>query len=142
MSIVNYFLKRDIVIFINSCFRYARQPRALLQEIPFKEIIYYLNEITNKKFQYTNPTTKRDIANRWNEGYRLDDFKKVIDVKTVEWIGTEFAKYLRPQTLFGKKFDSYVNQEQEGVSTCSNPECQQVLDGTEINCPKCHWRLR
>ena len=142
MSTVNYFVEKEIVIFINDYFRYARQSRVILQEIPFKEIIHYLNEKTRKKFQYTNPSTKEKITSRWNEGHRLDDFKKVIDVKVAEWTGTSFAQFLRPQTLFGPKFESYVNQEQEGVSVCPNPECQRPLEGTEINCPKCHWRVR
>jgi hypothetical protein len=48
---------------------------------------------------------------RFNEGYTLEDFKQVIDVKTEEWKDNpEFFKYLRPETLFGSKFDSYLNQ--------------------------------
>ena len=47
---------------------------------------------------------------RLNEGYSLDDFKQVIEKKVNEWKGTEMEKYLRPETLFGTKFENYLNQ--------------------------------
>ena len=40
----------------------------------------------------------------------LDDFKSVIDKKSKEWLGTNMERYLRPDTLFGTKFESYLNQ--------------------------------
>ena len=45
-----------------------------------------------------------------NEGYKLNDFIVVIDKKYDEWKETEFEKFLRPETLFGIKFESYLNQ--------------------------------
>ena len=46
-----------------------------------------------------------------NEGYTLDDFIAVIDKKTDEWLDNEeFSKYLCPETLFGTKFEKYLNQ--------------------------------
>ena len=45
------------------------------------------------------------------QGYAVDDFVQVIDKKTGEWMGTKFQQYLRPDTLFGSKFESYVNQQ-------------------------------
>ena len=40
----------------------------------------------------------------------MDDFIAVIDKKTAEWMGTKWEKFLRPETLFGPKFESYLNQ--------------------------------
>jgi hypothetical protein len=34
----------------------------------------------------------------------------VIDNKVSEWKNTEMAKFIRPETLFGTKFESYLNQ--------------------------------
>ena len=51
-----------------------------------------------------------DIKARISEGATLEDFKTVIDKKYDEWMGTEFAKFLRPETLFGSKFHQYLNQ--------------------------------
>ena len=54
-----------------------------------------------------------------NEGFNLDDFKRVIDIKVDDWRGTEFEKYLRPETLFGTKFENYLNQNMEkGCCQC------------------------
>lgn len=53
---------------------------------------------------------KKHINARLNEKYTVDDFKKVIDKKCNEWIGTEYEKFLRPETLFGSKFEGYLNQ--------------------------------
>lgn len=79
-------------------------------EIPFRAIIEYLNFIIGTNYKASSIETKRHIKARWKDGYRLDDFKTVIDKKVAEWRGTDFAKYLRPETLFGKKFESYLNQ--------------------------------
>lgn len=81
--------------------------------IPFKEIIDYLNLKANKKFRATSADTKKLIKARWNEGYKLDDFKRVIDNKCFSWERDgEMSKYLRPKTLFGTKFESYLNENQ------------------------------
>ena len=78
--------------------------------IPYSKIIDYLNEKTGKRYKVTQKW-KDIIKARWNEGQREDDFKKVIDVKTQQWIeSNEMNKYLRPQTLFGNKFDEYLNE--------------------------------
>lgn len=79
--------------------------------IPFAEIIDYLNSKTGKNFKHTTKKTQSLITARMREGFTLEDFKKVIDTKVADWKGTEYAKYLRPETLFGTKFEAYLNQE-------------------------------
>lgn len=79
--------------------------------IPYQEIVEYLNKQTGKKFKYKSKATQRLIKARWNEGFKLDDFKKVIDNKCLDWLRDEkMSEYLRPATLFGTKFESYLNQ--------------------------------
>lgn len=75
-----------------------------------KDIIDYLNSKLNTKYQYTADYIQRHINARLSEGYGFEDFKTVIDKKYREWSGTEFAKFLRPETLFGTKFVQYLNQ--------------------------------
>ena len=87
---------------------YCRVTR--LSRIPYKEIVDYLNEKTGKNFKHKTAKTRKFIEARWNQDFRLDDFKKVIDVKTDEWLNTDSDKYLRPETLFGTKFEGYLNQ--------------------------------
>ena len=61
------------------------------------------------KYKPTTAKTRTAINARLNEGFTLDNFKTVIDKKCAEWIGTEYEKYLRPETLFGTKFEGYLN---------------------------------
>jgi len=87
--------------------------------VPYREIIDYLNTKTGKSFRDVE-SNKKFIRARWNEGNRLADFKNVIDTKTNEWMNGDMAKYLQPSTLFGSKFDQYLNQKQlrsEGYDT-------------------------
>ena len=80
-------------------------------ELPFLEIINYLNEITGKTFKATSVKTKSQISARWKDGYRLEDFKKVIDNKNKDWRhNSKMTKFLRPETLFGTKFEGYLNE--------------------------------
>ncbi|MCT1575667.1 conserved phage C-terminal domain-containing protein [Oceanobacillus kimchii] len=83
-----------------------------VKNIPFSEIIDYLNSSAGKKYKSSTNKTKTCIKARWNEGFRLDDFKKVIDTKTTEWkTDSKMSQYLRPETLFGNKFEGYLNQQ-------------------------------
>lgn len=75
------------------------------------EIITYLNKKTGKDFRHSTKATVRLIEARLNDGYTVEDFKKVIDNKVTEWKGTEQEQYLRPETLFAPShFESYLNQ--------------------------------
>ena len=75
-----------------------------------EEVISYLNFKTKSNFKYTSDKTKALIKARIIDGFSLEDFKKVIDNKTSEWSGTDFEKFLRPETLFSDKFEGYLNQ--------------------------------
>ena len=75
-----------------------------------KDIIDYLNLVLNTKYNYKTVNTQKHIRARIKDGYMLDDFKTVIDKKSKEWLGTNMERYLRPDTLFGTKFESYLNQ--------------------------------
>lgn len=74
------------------------------------QIIDYLNNKLKSKYKSNTKMTVEKINARLNEGYNLDDFIAVIDKKYNDWINTEFEKYLCPETLFGTKFEKYLNQ--------------------------------
>lgn len=77
----------------------------------YKDVINYLNEKLGAKYKPNSAINKRLIDARAKEGYSLDDFKKVIDNKCATWAhDLKMSKYLRPQTLFGTKFESYLNE--------------------------------
>ena len=77
-----------------------------------REIIAYLNEKTNSKYSATSKNTVKLIKARMKEGHTIDDFKKVIDIKSAQWAGDpKMEDYLRPNTLFAEShFDDYLNQ--------------------------------
>ena len=80
--------------------------------IPYSEIVDYLNERTGKHYRASSQKTRRLIRARLNECFTIDDFKKVIDNKCSEWLRDDkMSRYLRPETLFGTKFESYLNQD-------------------------------
>lgn len=74
-----------------------------------KDIIDYLNLVIGSKYRYQSKATQRLIKARLNDGFTIENFKTVIDKKAEEWKGTEMEQYLRPETLFGTKFESYLN---------------------------------
>ena len=74
-----------------------------------KDIVEYLNGVLGAKYKFSSDYIQRTIGDRLKEGYTFPDFKAVIDKKYAEWNGTEMARFLRPETLFGPKFDSYLN---------------------------------
>ena len=76
----------------------------------YSEVIKYLNEKANTNYRPSTKNTQSFISARLKEGFTVEDFKKVIDVKVENWIGTDFEKYLRPATLFGTKFENYLNE--------------------------------
>ena len=75
------------------------------------EVIDYLNQKIGAKYKYTSKNTVTHIKARINEGFTVDDFKAVIDNKCSSWLGdSKWEKYLRPETLFGSKFEGYLNE--------------------------------
>lgn len=75
-----------------------------------EEVVIHLNEKAGTKYKYNSKNTTKHIQARIREGYTLEDFKIVIDKKCSEWLNTDMEKYLCPETLFGSKFEKYLNQ--------------------------------
>lgn len=95
--------------------------------IPYAEIADFLNETAGTSYSASGEKTKSCIRARWNDGFRLDDFKAVIVKKSAQWKGTDMAKYLRPETLFGTKFEGYLNEGgTNGGKPAGNAESQRV----------------
>lgn len=75
------------------------------------DVIDYLNKKSDKNFKSNTNKTISLINARRKEGFSLDDFKKVINTKTKQWKNKpDMNKYLRPETLFGTKFESYLQE--------------------------------
>ena len=57
--------------------------------IPFENIVDYLNLKTGKHYKHSTGKTKRCIEARWNEGFTENEFRKVIDNMTSQWLNDE-----------------------------------------------------
>ena len=106
----------------------ANDGGATARDDEIRGIIKYLNTRAFTSYRASAKQTKAKINARLNEGYTVDDFKKVIDTKVEEWQGTEFEKYLRPETLFGSKFENYLNQKPR-VKKTGNAFADLLLEG-------------
>lgn len=80
----------------------------------YSEVVDYLNQKAGTKYKSSSKNTTKHIKARINDGYTLEDFKTVIDKKCSEWLNTDMEKYLCPDTLFGSKFEKYLNQKING----------------------------
>jgi len=84
------------------------------------EIVSYLNKKTGKDFKPKAIKTRKLIRARTNEGYTTEDFKQVIDMKVSQWLKDPTMNgYLRPETLFGTKFESYLNEKPASLITAT-----------------------
>ena len=103
--------KRTTVVKIDYTSSQKRDPQNIyIQKI--KDIVVFLNEKTGKNFKTTSKTTQRHISARLNEGFTVEDFKRVIEKKTEQWKDDKkMNAYLRPETLFGTKFESYLQED-------------------------------
>lgn len=107
-------------------------PPNLIYTNMFISIIDYLNKRLNTRYRYNNTRTNAYIKARLNEGYTVEDFYKVIDTKYNDWFGTEYAKYLTPETLFRpSNFEKYLNQKPTN-STSKNVSKAQMEELQEI----------
>lgn len=102
------------------------------ESVPYAEIVEHLNQRTGSAFRATTKATRTLIHARWTEGFRLEDFRAVIDAKAAEWLhgsidGKPAATYLRPQTLFGPKFESYREAARHGTSA-PHPSADDLPD--------------
>lgn len=99
----------------------------------YKDIVEYLNTVVGSNYRYQSKATQRLINARLNDGFTVDDFKAVIDKKAKEWKGTEMAQYLRPETLFGTKFESYLNAPKASRKTAQATFDERTYTKEELN---------
>ncbi|PIC70823.1 hypothetical protein CSV77_05795 [Sporosarcina sp. P16b] len=93
-------------------------------------VIQYLNDKTGKQFKPQSAATRKFINGRIKEGYTQEDFIRVIDLKTKQWLNRhEFSSFLRPSTLFNAtNFENYVNELVVSTKPKRRPLVTTVLD--------------
>lgn len=81
----------------------------ITKDIP--DIVSHLNAICKTAFRLNSKSTIKHINARLHEGFTLADFKMVIEFKNSKWsLDEKMREYLRPETLFGTKFESYLQE--------------------------------
>lgn len=92
------------------------------------EIVAYLNGKLGTRYRATTRSTSKHINARLREGYTVADFKAVIDKKVAKWKDDpKMSAYLRPETLFGAKFESYLNELDAGGEGVSSADFSDYL---------------
>jgi uncharacterized phage protein (TIGR02220 family) len=117
----------------------AKPPRKKSSETSYPnevydEIINYLNFATGKNYKTNSVINRKFINQRMNDGFSVDDFKQVISIKSQNWLGGKMEQFLRPETLFSNKFESYLNEKVVNNSPNSNLKnaYDQVSIATEL----------
>lgn len=117
----------------------ADEPQPLLDEPqataqpnepdPTEEIVDYLNRRAGTHYKATTANTRKLIKARLKEGFTVEEIKLVIDKKCADWLNNrDMAQYLRPETLFGPKFESYLNAQSHPQTTRNNTAYRQNIE--------------
>lgn len=106
---------------VDETFKIKYINKVLNKDSIYYRVVEYLNKKTSKTFKSTTNKTKSLILARFKEGFVEEDFYRVIDIKSSEWLATNMEKYIRPETLFSNKFESYLNER-----TTSNLDSEQI----------------
>ena len=92
-----------------------------------RHIIDYLNKRAGKKYSVKTKKTAQLIHKLLDNGFTVEDFERVIDIKCKQWLNNEnMNQYLRPRTLFSEKFEDYLNEAPVRVQQASSG--QSVVD--------------
>lgn len=108
---------------------------------PVGEVVDHLNQRAGTHYKASTANTRKLIKARLKEGFTVDEIKLVIDKKCADWLNNrDMAQYLRPDTLFGNKFEGYLNAKatpqnnRNNTATNYSPYHQPVPEDTEPSC--------
>lgn len=132
-SVENDGAHHEPVLPVNSATKKTPTPRRAAAPEHVTEIISYLNEKTGAAYRPTTKPTISAINARMQEGYTVDDFKSVIDIKAAQWKGdASMAKYLRPETLFcPSHFESYLNEQHTAPAANTDAALKDMPEASE-----------
>lgn len=82
-------------------------------ESDIDKAINYLNKKTGKNYKSSTKSTRSFLNVLFKRGNTYSEIISVIDKKNEQWKGTEYEKFLRPRTLFGPKFEDYLEEQEE-----------------------------
>ena len=112
---------------------------------PTEEVVTHLNHRLGTQYKTTTQATRKLIKARLKEGFTVEDMKLVIDKKATEWVGNpKMEQFLRPDILFGNKFEGYLNAKvmpranaNAYANTPTNPASQPIdAEGHMAECTR------
>lgn len=80
------------------------------------ECIGAFNAITGKDYRSSGGKDWLDLRRIYDSGRTVEDVRKVVAAKQGQWADSDMARFIRPSTLFGAKFEEYLN-EGEGAAS-------------------------
>lgn len=110
---------------------------------PTEEVVNHLNYKLGTKYKPTTQATRKLVKARLKEGFTVEDMKLVIDKKAAEWVGNpKMARFLRPDILFGNKFEGYLNTNPNTSpnarpNALSNPNAASIAQDAEGHVAEC-----
>ena len=94
-----------------------------------KPIIFFLNSVAGSDYKPNTAATIKHVTARINEGFSVDDFKTVITDRVRLWrVDDKMKQFIRPETLFGNKFESYLNAANQSIIKASNKAITAPVD--------------
>lgn len=97
----------------------------IMRELAVDKVLMYLNEVTGSSYKLETTSHRTKILSQIEKGHKINDFYKIIDVKSKQWLKTDMAQYLRPSTLFGPKMDEYLAQPAAVIAPQNQPNQNQ-----------------
>ncbi|UVX35901.1 MAG: Replication initiator protein A (RepA) N-terminus [Namikivirus usui] len=127
----------------------ATEPQPLLEEPqapaqskepdPTEEVVDHLNQRAGTHYKATTANTRKLIKARLKEGFTVDELKLVIDKKCADWLNNPaMVEYLRPETLFGPKFEGYLNAQSRPQASRTGYQPQPIQDTAVTILPDGH----
>lgn len=110
---------------------------------PTEEVVNHLNRRAGTHYKPTTANTRKLVKARLKEGFTVDDMKLVIDKKCADWLNNpKMAEFLRPDTLFGNKFEGYLNARSNTrlnsrPNALSNPNAASIAQDDEGHVAEC-----
>lgn len=96
---------------------------------PTEEVVGHLNQRAGTHYRSTTASTRKLIKARLKEGFTVEDMKLVVDKKCADWLtNRDMVQYLRPETLFGPKFESYLNAKNSRTGYQQQSRQQPIQD--------------
>lgn len=111
--------------------------------LPCREILSYLNERAGKNYRAV-PANIDPIRERIKSGVTVEQCRQVVDAKCAEWLNDQkMAKYLRPETLFGRtKFESYLGSVGSKKTSRNEPDYVRAGFGSAAEAAKAAARAK